>query len=157
MYVLVWYKATSRWKQPLSSNIYLICNTFLNQSMQIFKIQVEIVFIIWTRRGQRSCSIHKMPQFAYTRLLWPDSITQNIIYGNDHILFCYLISCSYLTSPLRYGLSNGLQGEKTANQTVTVRRSVPVPFPALWLLAHNMIDQSTILYFISRVLLVWKH
>ena len=40
---------------------------------------------------------------------------------------------------------------------VTVRRPVPVPFPVLWLLAHNMIDQSTILYFISRVLLVWKH
>ena len=40
---------------------------------------------------------------------------------------------------------------------VTVRRPVPVPFPVLLLLAHNMIDQSTILYFISRVLLVWKH
>ena len=40
---------------------------------------------------------------------------------------------------------------------VTVRRPVPVPFPVLLLLAHNMIDQSTILYFISRGLLVWKH
>ena len=39
---------------------------------------------------------------------------------------------------------------------VTVRRPVPVPFPVLCLLAHNMIVQSTILYFISRVLLVWK-
>ena len=38
------------------------------------------------------------------------------------------------------------------NFRVTVRRPVPVPFPA-----HNIIDQSTILYFISRVLLVWKH
>ena len=41
--------------------------------------------------------------------------------------------------------------------SVTVRRPVPVPFPVLLLLAHNMIDQSTILYFISHVLLVWKH
>ena len=47
---------------------------------------------------------------------------------------------------------------KAVNHTfVTVRRPVPVPFPVLWLLAHNMIDQSTILYFISRALLVWKH
>ena len=43
------------------------------------------------------------------------------------------------------------------NGSVTVRRPVPVPFPVLWLLAQNMIDQFTILYFISRVLLVWKH
>ena len=34
---------------------------------------------------------------------------------------------------------------------VTVRRPVPVPFPVLWLLAHKMIDQSTILYIILHV------
>ena len=47
--------------------------------------------------------------------------------------------------------------KKRGAGSVTVRRPVPVPFPVLWLLAHNMIDQSTILYFMSRVLLVWKH
>ena len=47
--------------------------------------------------------------------------------------------------------------KKRGAGSVTVRRPVPVPFPVLLLLAHNMIDQSTILYFISRVLLVWKH
>ena len=38
--------------------------------------------------------------------------------------------------------------------TVTVRRPAPAPFPVLRLLAHYMIDQSTILYIILRVSLV---
>ena len=44
------------------------------------------------------------------------------------------------------------QKKKRGAGSVTVRRPVPVPLPILQLL-----DQSTILYFISRVLLVWKH
>ena len=46
--------------------------------------------------------------------------------------------------------ANGATGEYPSS--VTVRRPVPVPFPVLWLLPHNMIGQSTILYFISLVL-----
>ena len=54
-------------------------------------------------------------------------------------------------------VSSPIEGLDRDGQGVTVRRPVPVPFPVLLLLAHNMIGQSTILYFISRVLLVWKH
>ena len=44
--------------------------------------------------------------------------------------------------------------KKRGESSVTSRRPVPVPFPDLCLLAHNMIDQPTILDIILQLRLL---